>query len=140
MSLWPKSLHIELSHSVEHLILGLEHLLLHLHPLPDHLQGVALAMRHEVDPGVNGLQVDAHLNVPDDDRFLARVQLLKHLLGLLSCDGPKNVRRCLELPNILQMVFGIFWSSWDHPSVNDGPLKLRSLKVRVNNRTIHTYH
>ena len=88
-----ESPHIELSHSVEHLILGLEDLLFHRLPLSDHLQGVALAVGHEVDPGVDGLQVDAHLDVPDYDGVLARVQLLKHLLGLLSCDGPKNVKK-----------------------------------------------
>ena len=57
--LWAKRLHIELSHSFEHLLLGLEDLLLHLLPLSDHLQSVALPVRHEVDPGVDTLQVDA---------------------------------------------------------------------------------
>ena len=55
----PECLHIQLSHSLEHLLLALEDLLLHLLPLSDHLQSVALPVRHEVDPGVDTLQVDA---------------------------------------------------------------------------------
>ena len=87
----PKSIHIELSHSFEHFFLSFKNLLFHRPPLPHHLQGVALAGGHEVDPGVNGLQVDDHLDVPDGDDLLAGVQLLKHLHCLLSCDSPETI-------------------------------------------------
>merc|ERR1712130_1055559 len=85
---WSQRFHIEQSHFFEHLILAVENLLLHLLPLSDHLQGVAVPVRHEVDPGVDGLKVDAHLHIPDHDRLLACVQLHKHLVRLLSCDRP----------------------------------------------------
>ena len=90
---WSQCLHIEQSHFFEHLILAVEDLLLHLLPLSDHLQGVAVPVRHEVDPGVDGLKVDAHLHIPDHDRLLACVQLLKHLVRLLSCDRPKHYQK-----------------------------------------------